>query len=70
MLTKISAICYIYNSTECQITKYTVKDITGIVRLIRLSDDDSKKIMYLKIKTFVPIDTNIRTKIENCEKED
>lgn len=44
--------------------EYTIKDVTGITRL---DDDNPKKIMYLKIKAFVPINKEIETHIENFE---
>jgi hypothetical protein len=67
MPAKISTICYIHDSTERQTAEYTIKELTGITRL---SDEDPKKIVYLKIKAFIPIDTRIKTKITDCEKED
>jgi hypothetical protein len=65
MPAKLSTIlCYVHNYTEKSTTEYTIKEITGISRL---DDDDPKKIIYLKIKAFIPISKEIETHVENFE---
>ncbi|CAB4444595.1 unnamed protein product [Rhizophagus irregularis] len=44
--------------------EYSIKEITGISRL---SDEDPTKIIYLKIKVFVPLDKEIETQIKEFE---
>lgn len=50
MLIKLATFCYVYE----QLTQeYTVKKITGITRT---DSDDPAKVIYLKIKVFIPSD--------------
>ncbi|CAB5200351.1 unnamed protein product [Rhizophagus irregularis] len=44
--------------------EYNIKEITGISRL---SDEDPTKIIYLKIKVFVPLNKEIETQIKEFE---
>ncbi|PKY21659.1 hypothetical protein RhiirB3_435321 [Rhizophagus irregularis] len=60
----MSTICYIHDSTQRSTKEYSIKEITGISRL---SDEDPTKIIYLKIKVFVPLDKEIETHIEEFE---
>jgi hypothetical protein len=62
MPAKISTICYVHNSTQRHTTDYTVKEITAVARL---DDQDHTRIIYLKIKAFIPVDASIRTTIES-----
>jgi hypothetical protein len=64
MLAKLSTICYIHNFTERSTKEYSIKEITGIVKL---SDEDPSKIIYLKIKAFVLLDREIENYIEEFE---
>ncbi|PKK69863.1 hypothetical protein RhiirC2_850382 [Rhizophagus irregularis] len=64
MPAKLSTICYIHDSTQRSTKEYSIKEITGISRL---SDEDPTKIIYLKIKAFVPLDKEIDTQIEKFE---
>ena len=64
MPAKLSTICYVHNITQKSTKEYSIKEITGIVRL---SDEDPSKIIYLKIKAFVPLDREIETHIEEVE---
>ncbi|EXX76850.1 hypothetical protein RirG_029270 [Rhizophagus irregularis DAOM 197198w] len=64
MPAKLSTICYIHDSTQRSMKEYSIKEITVISRL---SDEDPTKIIYLKIKVFVPLDKEIETHIEEFE---
>jgi hypothetical protein len=64
MPAKLSTICYVHSSTQKSTKEYNIKEVTGIVRL---SDEDPSKIVYLKIKAFVPLDREIETHIEEFE---
>ncbi|GET53593.1 hypothetical protein GLOIN_2v1586720 [Rhizophagus irregularis DAOM 181602=DAOM 197198] len=64
MPAKLSTICYIHDSAQRSTKEYSIKEITGISRL---SDEDPTKIIYLKIKAFVPLDKEIDTQIEEFE---
>lgn len=64
MPAKLSTICYIHDLTQRLTKEYSIKEITGISRL---SDEDPTKIIYLKIKAFVPLDKEIETHIEEYE---
>ncbi|RHZ86000.1 hypothetical protein Glove_57g128 [Diversispora epigaea] len=66
MPTKLTTICYIHDFTDHITSEYTIKEITGI---IRLDNNDPQKISFLKIKSFMPLDLTIGTKIEKFEKE-
>ncbi|KAF0545098.1 hypothetical protein F8M41_002364 [Gigaspora margarita] len=52
MPAKLFAICYVQACINRLTQEFTVKDITAIVRL---SEDDPSKIIYLNIKAFVPL---------------
>ncbi|KAF0524968.1 hypothetical protein F8M41_014836 [Gigaspora margarita] len=52
MPAKLTTICYVHSCTERITQEYTVKDITGIVKL---KDDEPSNIIYLNIKTFIPL---------------
>ena len=62
MSAKIATMCYIHESKERLTQDYTVKEITGVVRT---DDDDPSKIIYLKIKVFIPSDKNVECKIKD-----
>ena len=64
MPAKLSTVCYVHNLTQRSVKDYTIKEITGIVRL---SDEDPSKIIYLKIKAFIPLNKEIETHIEEFE---
>ncbi|RHZ55369.1 hypothetical protein Glove_416g10 [Diversispora epigaea] len=56
-------ICYIHDFTDRIASDFTIKEITGVVRL---DNNDSQKIIYLRIKAFVP---TIKAQIEEFEKK-
>lgn len=56
--------CYVHSSTERNTRDYTIKEITGIVKL---SENDPTKIVFLRIKAFVPIDQDVESKIDSFE---
>ena len=64
MPAKITMICYIHESKKRLTQDYTMKEITGVVRT---DDDDPSKIIYLKIKAFIPSDKNVECKIEDLK---
>ncbi|UZO18198.1 uncharacterized protein OCT59_009518 [Rhizophagus irregularis] len=65
MPSKISTIFYIHDSNERLMQEYTVKEIMAVSRL---DPNDATKIIYLKIKAFIPSDKNIETQIEDFER--
>lgn len=50
--------------TERLASNYTIKEITGVTRL---DDDDPAKVIYLKIKAFIPVDRDVETHIGEFE---
>lgn len=50
--------------TERIASEYTIKEMTGVTRL---DDEDPTKVIYLRIKAFIPIDRSIETHIEEFE---
>ncbi|GBB86739.1 hypothetical protein RclHR1_13130005 [Rhizophagus clarus] len=62
MPAKTSMICYLHNFTEWLIQEFTVKEITAVARL---DDKDLTKIVYLRVKVFIPVDQNILCQIED-----
>jgi hypothetical protein len=58
MPAKISTIPYVYDSTEQLTQDYTVKKIMAVSRL---HDSDVTKVIYLKVKPFIPSDQNCFT---------
>ena len=64
MPAKLSTIAYVHESTERLTQDFTVKELTAVSRL---SDDDPTKVVYLKVKGFVPSDREIETQIEDFE---
>jgi hypothetical protein len=64
MPAKLSTICYIHNLTQRSVKEFNIKEFTGIVRL---SDEDPSKIIYLKVKAFIPLDREIESNIEEFE---
>ncbi|RIB08054.1 hypothetical protein C2G38_2045484 [Gigaspora rosea] len=67
MPAKLFTICYVQACIERLTQEFTVKDITAIVRL---SDDDPSKIIYLNIKAFIPLTENNDHYIEPFETGD
>ncbi|PKY58370.1 hypothetical protein RhiirA4_480227 [Rhizophagus irregularis] len=65
MPAKLSTVCYVHECTERLTQEYTVKEVTAVVRL---DDADPTKVVYLKVKIFIPSDQNISTQIEDFEK--
>ncbi|CAG8807546.1 20954_t:CDS:2 [Gigaspora margarita] len=55
MPTKVSTLCYIYDCSKCITKEFIVKEVIVIVKT---NDNDSTKIIFLKIKIFLPIDKN------------
>jgi len=64
MPSKLLTFCYVHNFTQRVTQDYTIKDITGIVKL---SDIELAKIVFLCIKAFIPINQNIESKIDPFE---
>ncbi|RGB31074.1 hypothetical protein C1646_709891 [Rhizophagus diaphanus] len=64
MPTKLTTFCYVHDSTDWLTQEYTIKEITGITRI---DGEDPTKVIYLKIKAFIPSDQNIKMKIEDFE---
>ncbi|CAG8684037.1 uncharacterized protein OCT59_024157 [Rhizophagus irregularis] len=67
MPAKLSTVCYVHECTERLTQEYTVKEVMVVVRL---DDVDPTKVVYLKVKIFIPSDQNIPTQIEDFEKGD
>ncbi|KAF0460894.1 hypothetical protein F8M41_000534 [Gigaspora margarita] len=67
MSAKLFAICYVQACIDCLTQKFTAKDIIAIVRL---SEDDLSKIIYLNIKAFVPLNEPNDHYIESFETSD
>ena len=67
MLAKFSTICYVHKSTERITQDFTVKQITGV---LRLDDNDPTNIIYLRIKAFIQSDHTIETQIDNFKNGD
>ncbi|GES94180.1 hypothetical protein GLOIN_2v1586720 [Rhizophagus clarus] len=67
MPAKISTICYVHESTERLTQDFTVKELNSVCRL---DDDDPTKVLYLKIKAFIPSDKTIETQVEEFETGD
>lgn len=65
MPAKISTMCYIHEFTERLTQEFTVKEITAVARL---NDDDPTKIVYLRVKAFIPVDQNIPCHIDDFNK--
>ncbi|RHZ78018.1 hypothetical protein Glove_168g221 [Diversispora epigaea] len=57
---------FIHDEDNCLFIPGDDEEITGVVRL---DNNDFQKIMYLRIKAFVPLDPTIKTQIEEFEKE-
>ncbi|CAB4426924.1 unnamed protein product [Rhizophagus irregularis] len=51
MPAKISTMCYIHEFTKRLTQEFTVKEIMAVARL---DDDDPTKIVYLRVKAFIP----------------
>ncbi len=58
MPAKLTTITYIHSMNERLASNYTVKEMTGVTRL---DDDDATKVIYLKVKAFIPVDKNVET---------
>ncbi len=67
MPAKIFTVCYVYEATERLTQEYTVKEITAVSRL---DDDDPTRVLYLKIKAFIPSDQSIKTQIQDFDTGD
>ncbi|CAB4405723.1 unnamed protein product [Rhizophagus irregularis] len=65
MPAKISTMYYIHEFTKRLTQEFTVKEIMAVARL---DDDDPTKIIYLRVKAFIPIDENIPCQIEDFNK--
>jgi len=64
MPAKLTVICYAHNCTDRQTRDYTIKEVTGVVRM---NDDEPTDVIYLRIKAFIPTDRSIKSKIEEFE---
>ena len=67
MPAKVSAICYVHDCTERLTQDFTIKEITAVYRL---DATDATKIIYLKLKAFIPSDRNIETQVDDFERGD
>ena len=67
MPAKISTICYVHDVTERLTQEFTVREITA---MSRLDDNDPTKVVYLRIKVFIPSDQNIEIQIEEFDTGD
>src|SRR5437016_29636 len=61
MPAKISTICYIHECNERLAQDYTIKEATAVCRL---DSDDPTKVVYLKVKAFIPVDQDVETHID------
>ena len=66
MPAKISGVCYVHESVESH-QDFTVKEITTVSRL---NANDPTKVIYLRIKAFIPSDRNIETQIDDFDTGD
>src|SRR6266542_1316301 len=64
MPSKLLTFCYMHDSTERITRDYTVKEITGI---IKLCETDHEKIVFLRIKAFILINQDRELKINFFE---
>lgn len=64
MPAKLSAISYVHECTERLTQEFTVKEITAVSRL---DPNDNTKVVYLRIKAFIPSDRSIETEIEDFD---
>ncbi|KAF0476179.1 hypothetical protein F8M41_024452 [Gigaspora margarita] len=55
MPAKVSTLCYIHDCFERITKEFIIKEVTAIVKT---NDNDPTKIIFLKIKIFLPIDEN------------
>ncbi|EXX69473.1 uncharacterized protein OCT59_001646 [Rhizophagus irregularis] len=67
MPAKLSTVCYVHESREHLTQDFTIKDITAVSRL---DDQDPTKVLYLRIKAFIPSDNTFETQIEDFETGD
>src|SRR4051812_26423702 len=64
---KISIVCYVHEITDHLTQEFTVKQITAVSRL---DAKELTKVIYLKIKTFIPSDKTIETQIKDFDTGD
>ncbi|GBB94781.1 hypothetical protein RclHR1_02410027 [Rhizophagus clarus] len=62
MPAKTSTICYLHDFTERLTQEFTVKEITAVARL---DDNNLTKIVYLRVKAFIPVEQNILCQIKD-----
>ncbi|RHZ90268.1 hypothetical protein Glove_1g43 [Diversispora epigaea] len=67
MPSKLITMCYVHNCTEKITPEFIIREITAISKV---SATDPTKIMYLRIKVFVPINPEVNTSIEEVENGD
>ncbi|CAG8736760.1 18010_t:CDS:2, partial [Gigaspora rosea] len=67
MPAKLSAICFVHSHVDRLTQEFTVREVTGIVKL---SDDDPNKIIYLNIKVFIPVNETVNYQIESFDTGD
>ena len=64
MPAKLTTVTYVHSLSERIASDYTIKEVTGVTRL---DDNDPTKVVYLKIKAFIPINRDIDTHIEDFD---
>ena len=64
MSAKITTIVYIHQCTERLTQEFTVKEITVVSKV---DFTDPTKVVYLKVKAFIPSDRSIETEMEDFE---
>ena len=64
MPAKLTTITYVHSVMERLSNNYTIKEITGVTYL---DDDDPTKVIYLKIKAFIPVDREVETHVGEFE---
>ncbi|PKK59430.1 hypothetical protein RhiirC2_794846 [Rhizophagus irregularis] len=62
MPTETFMMCYIHDFIEQLTQEFTVKKIMAVASL---NDDNLTKIVYLRVKTFIPVDPNISCQIKD-----
>ena len=64
MPAKLTTITYVHSVMGRLSNNYTIKEITGVTYL---DDDDPTKVIYLKIKAFIPVDREVETHVGEFE---
>ncbi|RHZ88650.1 hypothetical protein Glove_21g66 [Diversispora epigaea] len=67
MPAKLTTMCYVHDCTEKITSEFIIREITAISKV---SATDPTKIIYLRVKAFVPINPEVDTNIEEVENGD